>query len=195
MITVLGRGADLRSDTPSRRAWRRAARYEHDCSLVEGGIAARFSARDSDHSGHAKSSVLYFIQTDSHRPKGSPMTLPPAEQTYRERDDEGALGQRGRHWNWPRAISSSARCGHGLDLSRRNRRWVTLTCVAAADAPQPIEEHVYAAVEEPGHQRSKRCSSSFCSSLSIAVGLKAAHCEGAVHRQWTRIAVEEGREV
>ena len=31
-------------------------------------------------------------------------------------------------------------------LSRRERRWVTLACVAAADSPQPIEDHVYAAL-------------------------------------------------
>src|SRR5215472_2493253 len=32
-------------------------------------------------------------------------------------------------------------------LSRRDRRWVTLACVAAADAPAPIDEHVYAAMK------------------------------------------------
>lgn len=32
-------------------------------------------------------------------------------------------------------------------LSRRDRRWVTLTCVAAADSPGPIDEHVYAALK------------------------------------------------
>ena len=31
-------------------------------------------------------------------------------------------------------------------LSRRDRRWVTLTCVAAADSLQPIDDHVYAAL-------------------------------------------------
>lgn len=31
-------------------------------------------------------------------------------------------------------------------LSRRDRRLVTLACVGAADAPQPIEDHVYAAL-------------------------------------------------
>lgn len=31
-------------------------------------------------------------------------------------------------------------------LSRRDRRFVTLACVAAADAPAPLEQHVYAAL-------------------------------------------------
>ena len=31
-------------------------------------------------------------------------------------------------------------------LGRRERRWVTLACVAAADSPQPIEDHAYAAM-------------------------------------------------
>ena len=31
-------------------------------------------------------------------------------------------------------------------LSRRNRRFVTLACVAAADAINPLEQHVYAAL-------------------------------------------------
>lgn len=31
-------------------------------------------------------------------------------------------------------------------LSRRDRRWVTLTCVAAADSPAPIDDHVYGAL-------------------------------------------------
>jgi hypothetical protein len=31
-------------------------------------------------------------------------------------------------------------------LSRRDRRFVTLACVAAADAEQPLREHVYAAL-------------------------------------------------
>src|SRR5262245_58814213 len=32
-------------------------------------------------------------------------------------------------------------------LSRRDRRLVTLSCVAAADAPGPIDRHVYAALK------------------------------------------------
>ena len=32
-------------------------------------------------------------------------------------------------------------------LSRRNRRWVTLACVCAADTVGPIEDHIYAALK------------------------------------------------
>ncbi|BBY07660.1 hypothetical protein MNVI_29780 [Mycobacterium noviomagense] len=31
-------------------------------------------------------------------------------------------------------------------LSRRDRRFVTLPCVAAADAQEPLDQHVYAAL-------------------------------------------------
>ncbi len=37
-------------------------------------------------------------------------------------------------------------------LSRRDRRWATLTCVAAAEAPEPIDAHVYAAHVSPAPQ-------------------------------------------
>jgi 4-carboxymuconolactone decarboxylase len=67
-------------------------------------------------------------------------------------------------------------------LSRRDRRWVTLTCVAAADSPQPIEDHVYAALE-------------FILQFGVYCGWpKAAHCEGAINRQWARIQTERGEE-
>jgi 4-carboxymuconolactone decarboxylase len=32
------------------------------------------------------------------------------------------------------------------DLSRRDRRWITLACVAAATVDEPIQTHVYAAL-------------------------------------------------
>jgi 4-carboxymuconolactone decarboxylase len=33
-------------------------------------------------------------------------------------------------------------------LSRRDRRFITLPCVAAADADEPLRDHVYAAAEQ-----------------------------------------------
>ena len=78
-------------------------------------------------------------------------------------------------------------------LSRRNRRWVTLTCVAAADAPQPIEDHVYAALNSGDIELEEMLE--FILQFAVYCGWpKAAHCEGVVHRQWTRVRNERGQE-
>jgi 4-carboxymuconolactone decarboxylase len=78
-------------------------------------------------------------------------------------------------------------------LSRRDRRWVTLTCVAAADSPQPIEDHVYAAMKSGDIDFEAMLE--FILQLGVYCGWpKAAHCEGAIHRQWTRIQRERGEE-
>ena len=76
-------------------------------------------------------------------------------------------------------------------LSRRDRRWVTLTCVAAADSPQPIEDHVYAALNSGDISLEEMLE--FILQLAVYCGWpKAAHCEGVIHRQWTRINTERG---
>ena len=78
-------------------------------------------------------------------------------------------------------------------LSRRDRRWVTLTCVAAADSPQPIEDHVYAALNSGDMDLEEMLE--FILQFAVYCGWpKAAHCEGVIHRQWTRIQKERGLE-
>ncbi|MFJ9173980.1 carboxymuconolactone decarboxylase family protein [Streptomyces sp. NPDC102360] len=78
-------------------------------------------------------------------------------------------------------------------LSRRDRRWVTLTCVAAADAPEPIEEQVHAALA--GGDISLEEMLEFVLHFAVYCGWpKASHLEGAIGRQWDRIHRERGEE-
>jgi 4-carboxymuconolactone decarboxylase len=78
-------------------------------------------------------------------------------------------------------------------LSRRDRRWVTLSCVAAADAPQPIEDHVYAALNSGDIELDEMLE--FILQFAVYCGWpKASHCEGVVHGQWTRVVTERGGE-
>jgi 4-carboxymuconolactone decarboxylase len=78
-------------------------------------------------------------------------------------------------------------------LSRRDRRWVTLTCVAAADAPEPIEEHMYAALR--GGDIELEAMLEFVLQFAVYCGWpKASHVEGSIMRQWARIQQEEGIE-
>ena len=53
-------------------------------------------------------------------------------------------------------------------LSRRDRRWITLTCVAAADAPQPIDDHVYAALNSGDTQAYLDAAQREIGALSLA---------------------------
>jgi 4-carboxymuconolactone decarboxylase len=79
-------------------------------------------------------------------------------------------------------------------LSRKDRRWVTLTCVAAADSPWPIEDHVYAALNSGDITLEEMLE--FILQLAVYCGWpKAAHCESAIHRQWSRIEQERGEPV
>ncbi|MFJ5306747.1 carboxymuconolactone decarboxylase family protein [Streptomyces sp. NPDC088350] len=78
-------------------------------------------------------------------------------------------------------------------LSRRDRRWVTLTCVAAADSPEPIEQHVYAALASGDIELAEMLE--FVLHFAVYCGWpKASHVEGAVARQWDRIHRERGEE-
>ncbi|GGK59751.1 carboxymuconolactone decarboxylase family protein [Streptomyces flaveus] len=78
-------------------------------------------------------------------------------------------------------------------LSRRDRRWVTLTCVAAADSPDPIEEHVHAALAGGDIDLAEMLE--FVLHFAVYCGWpKASHLEGAVGRQWDRIHRERGEE-
>jgi len=76
-------------------------------------------------------------------------------------------------------------------LSRRERRWVTLSCVAAADSPGPIEDHVYAALKSGDIGLPELLE--FVLQFAVYCGWpKASHVEGVVRRQWTRVHDERG---
>jgi 4-carboxymuconolactone decarboxylase len=78
-------------------------------------------------------------------------------------------------------------------LSRRDRRWVTLTCVAAADSPEPIEDHVYAALNSGDIELEALLE--FVLQFAVYCGWpKASHIEGSIRRQWARIHQERGEE-
>ncbi|MER5750109.1 carboxymuconolactone decarboxylase family protein [Streptomyces sp. NPDC002088] len=78
-------------------------------------------------------------------------------------------------------------------LSRRDRRFVTLTCVAAADSPEPIEEQVHAALA--GGDISLEEMLELVLHFAVYCGWpKASHLEGAIARQWDRIHRERGEQ-
>lgn len=77
-------------------------------------------------------------------------------------------------------------------LSRRNRRWVTLTCVGAADAPQPIEDQVVAALTSGDITIDEMLE--FVLHFAVYNGWpKASHLEGVVRRQWAMLEQARGR--
>jgi 4-carboxymuconolactone decarboxylase len=78
-------------------------------------------------------------------------------------------------------------------LSRRDRRWVTLTCVSAADSPAPIDAHVYAALASGDIEL--EAALEFVLQFAVYCGWpKASHVEGVIRRQWARIQQERGEE-
>jgi 4-carboxymuconolactone decarboxylase len=78
-------------------------------------------------------------------------------------------------------------------LSRRDRRWVTLACVAAADAPEPIDAHVYAALNSGDIGREAMLE--FVLQFAVYCGWpKASHVEGVIRRQWAGIQQARGDE-
>jgi 4-carboxymuconolactone decarboxylase len=78
-------------------------------------------------------------------------------------------------------------------LSRRDRRWITLTCVAAADAPQPIDDHVYAAMNSGDIPLPEMLE--FVLHFAVYCGWpKASHAEGVIRGQWARIRAEHGED-
>ena len=104
------------------------------------------------------------------------MGNPRPEQVYREvmvaepPEVSSPLGQIERDFVfgevWPRP-----------GLSRPERRMVTLACVSAADAPKPIEDHVYAAVASG--DLSLRQLQEFILQFAVYCGWpKASHVEG-----------------
>jgi 4-carboxymuconolactone decarboxylase len=78
-------------------------------------------------------------------------------------------------------------------LSRRDRRWVTLSCVAAADAPGPIEAHVYAALNSGDIDLPAMLE--FVLQFAVYCGWpKASHLEMVIAQQWARTQQERGLE-
>ncbi|OHV30190.1 MULTISPECIES: carboxymuconolactone decarboxylase family protein [Pseudofrankia] len=78
-------------------------------------------------------------------------------------------------------------------LSRRDRRWVALTCVAAADSPGPIDDQVYAALNSGDLDVETMLE--FVLHFAVYCGWpKASHLEMVIAQQSARIARENGRE-
>jgi 4-carboxymuconolactone decarboxylase len=76
-------------------------------------------------------------------------------------------------------------------LSRRDRRWVTLTCVGIAGAAGPIDAHVYAALASDDIDIEEMLE--FVLHFAVYCGWpKASHLEGVVVRQWARVQQERG---
>ncbi|GGV42615.1 hypothetical protein GCM10010182_79140 [Actinomadura cremea] len=70
---------------------------------------------------------------------------------------------------------------------------MTLTCVGAADSPEPIEEHVYAALNSG--DMDVEAMLEFVLHFAVYCGWpKASHLEGVIRRQWARIQHERGEE-
>jgi 4-carboxymuconolactone decarboxylase len=78
-------------------------------------------------------------------------------------------------------------------LSRRDRRWVTLTCVAGADSPTPIDDQVYAALKSGDIELEAMLE--FVLHFAVYCGWpKASHLEMVIAQQWARVEREQGRE-
>ena len=78
-------------------------------------------------------------------------------------------------------------------LSRRDRRWVTLSCVAAADALVPMEAHAYAALKSGDISLDEMLE--FVLQFAVYAGWpKASNIEGHIRRQWARVQKERGEE-
>lgn len=76
-------------------------------------------------------------------------------------------------------------------LSRRNRRFVTLACVAAADAQQPLDQYVYAALNS-GDLTISEMRESVLHFAVYAGWPKASRFNIAVDLQWAKIAETRG---
>ncbi|MFW0793882.1 carboxymuconolactone decarboxylase family protein [Gordonia sp. CPCC 205515] len=71
-------------------------------------------------------------------------------------------------------------------LGRRERRWVTLTCVGAADAPKPIEDQVHDALRSGDITIDEMLE--FVLHFAVYNGWpKASHLEGVIRRAWAVI--------
>jgi 4-carboxymuconolactone decarboxylase len=76
-------------------------------------------------------------------------------------------------------------------LSRRDRRWITLACVAAATVDEPIQTHVYAALASGDIAPEE--FQEFVLHLAYYAGWpKASSMEMAYYRAMTRLDAERG---
>lgn len=78
-------------------------------------------------------------------------------------------------------------------LSRRDRRFVTLACVGAADAIQPLEQHVYAALNS-GDITITEMREAVLHFAVYAGWPKASRFNIAVDQQWDAIMAERGEQ-
>lgn len=79
-------------------------------------------------------------------------------------------------------------------LSRRDRRWVTLAAISAADATPAIEAHVRAALRSGDVTYDELLE--FALHFAVYSGWpKASHVEGIIRRQWAVLHAEQGLEV
>src|SRR5262245_38731814 len=76
-------------------------------------------------------------------------------------------------------------------LSRRDRRLVTLACVAAADSPGPIDRHVYAALKS-GDLDLEALLETVLQFAVYCGWPKASHLEGVITAQWMKLYEERG---
>lgn len=80
------------------------------------------------------------------------------------------------------------------NLSRRDRRFITLACVAAADAEQPLRDHVYAALNS-GDVSITEMQETVLHFAVYSGWPKASRFNMAVDEQWQRIHRERGEPV
>jgi 4-carboxymuconolactone decarboxylase len=79
-------------------------------------------------------------------------------------------------------------------LSRRDRRFVTLACVAAADAVEPLEQHVYAALNS-GDITITEMRETVLHFAVYAGWPKASRFNMTVDLQWDRIIKQRGEDM
>ena len=76
-------------------------------------------------------------------------------------------------------------------LSRRDRRWVSLTCAGAADTVEPIEQHVYAALRSG--DMSLLAMEEFVLHFAVYCGWpKASLLNQVVAVQWAQVCQDRG---
>ncbi len=79
-------------------------------------------------------------------------------------------------------------------LSRRDRRFITLACVAAADAEAPLRDHVYAALNS-GDLSIVEIREAVLHFAVYSGWPKASRLDMMVDEQWQRLHTERGQEV
>lgn len=79
-------------------------------------------------------------------------------------------------------------------LSRRDRRFITLPCVAAADAEEPLRDHVYAALNS-GDVTITEMRETVLHFAVYSGWPKASRFSSVVEAQWKRIHDERGESV